>query len=131
MAKIKLQKITIEQKKKYITGLGETILKYKTTTQMEEFLRNFLTASELVMLARRVEIANGLIKGEGYRELRKKIGVGMSTVQSVDRWLPYAVKDYKYAPPNKKEKKVRKSFRRVRHGKIGFSAVTTPHFNWL
>ncbi|MDO8512332.1 MAG: Trp family transcriptional regulator [bacterium] len=134
MAKVKTQKFTAEEKEKFVKNLGATILKYDKPDKMEKFLRDFLTPSEIIMLARRIQIADGLIKGKGYRELHEKYGIGMSTVQLVDKWLRVTVEDYKYAPPGKRDKKQKKTRGYSRRSGIqlflSYSTGPNPYFIW-
>ena len=55
--------------------------------ETEDFFHNFLTASEKIILARRLQIAKMLLQGSGPTEIRKQLGVGVSTVQFVQRWI--------------------------------------------
>lgn len=132
MAKVKTQKFTAEEKNKFIKNLSATILKYKNTVMLEKFLRDFFTPSEIAMLARRIQVANGLIQGKGYRELHKELGVGMTTVQFVDRWMRSADKNYKYAPPGKHKKPSKNSKSTSNRGRFTFlySVGPNPYFFW-
>ncbi len=51
------------------------------------FLLSFLTPSERVMLARRLQIARRLIAERTYEDIRRELHVGLDTIQEVDRWL--------------------------------------------
>lgn len=53
------------------------------------FLEGLLTKSELIMCARRVEIAKLLTKGLSYADIQSKLKVGQRTVESVDKWLSH------------------------------------------
>lgn len=51
------------------------------------FLELLLTESEIIMCARRIEIAKLLLSGLSYAKIEERLGVGQKTVESVDRWL--------------------------------------------
>lgn len=55
--------------------------------QLLPFLEGLLTKSEMVMCARRVEIAKMLLQGSPFTTIQKKLKVGQKTIESVDHWL--------------------------------------------
>jgi len=55
--------------------------------ETEDFFYNFLTSSEKIILARRLRIAKMLLQGHNQSQVRKKLGVGVSTVQFVQNWI--------------------------------------------
>lgn len=59
-------------------GLGE---------KQQRLLRGIFTESEAVMLARRVKIAEALMKGKTFEEIEDELHVGLATIRFVDRWL--------------------------------------------
>ncbi|MBI3336156.1 hypothetical protein HYZ98_01145 [Candidatus Peregrinibacteria bacterium] len=61
--------------------------------------RDLLTMSEVVMLARRIQIAKLLMCGQSQQDICLKLSVGLSTVQSIDRWLREKFEDYRDVLP--------------------------------
>ena len=55
--------------------------------ETEDFFYNFLTSSEKIILARRLRVAKMLLQGYSSTNIRKKLGVGVSTVQFVNNWI--------------------------------------------
>lgn len=55
--------------------------------EAEEFFRDFLTSSEQIILARRLKVGKMLLQGCSSSQVRKELGVGVSTVQFVQTWL--------------------------------------------
>ena len=55
--------------------------------ETEDFFHSFLTGSEKIILARRLRVAKMLLQGEKPTQVRKKLGVGVSTVQFVQNWI--------------------------------------------
>jgi len=55
--------------------------------ETEDFFHNFLTSSEKIILARRLRIAKMLLQGYSQSQVRKKLKVGVSTVQFVQNWI--------------------------------------------
>lgn len=66
---------------------------------LRTFLEGFLTPSERVMFARRLQIATHLMEGRTTSEIRERLGVGLSTIESVDRWLERGFGDYRRTLP--------------------------------
>lgn len=69
----------------------------------ERFLRAFLTRSEIVMLARRLDIARRLLQGQGIYRIREELKVGLDTIYAVSEWLEDHADDYRrlFPPPPK------------------------------
>jgi uncharacterized protein YerC len=55
--------------------------------ETEDFFHNFLTHSEKIILARRLRVAKMFLQGYNPTQIRKKLGVGVSTVQFVQNWI--------------------------------------------
>ena len=54
---------------------------------MKLFLRDLLTASERIMLGRRILIARELLARRRYRDIGADLKVGYDTIERVHRWL--------------------------------------------
>ena len=65
----------------------EVLSGLKTREEMFSFLFKLLTQSEVLMLARRLQIAIMLIEGGGYEAIRKRMGVSHRTISDVEKWL--------------------------------------------
>lgn len=65
--------------------------------QVKAFLKDLLSESEAIMLARRIKIARRLLEGVGYDEIQKELKTGRSTIANVDRWLTSGFKGYETA----------------------------------
>lgn len=61
--------------------------------EVEEFFCDFLTSSEQVILARRLRVGKMLLQGRSSSQIRKELGVGVSTVQFVQNWLKDELKN--------------------------------------
>lgn len=74
----------------------ETVLRdLRTSEAINVFLKDIFTESEAVMIGRRVHIAQLLLAGMPQREICERMHVGISTVQTVDRWLRNDAPDYR------------------------------------
>lgn len=87
MAKIKPHQIDSKQKYIAIDNLFEVISALKTKKEIVNFFLGLFSPSEALMLARRIQIAKMLLSGSNYEDIRKKLGVGNSTIQKTDFWL--------------------------------------------
>lgn len=63
--------------------------------EAEDFFHDFLTPSEKVILARRLQIAKMLLQGHSQTSVRKKLGVGVSTIQFVQSWIKDELEEQK------------------------------------
>ncbi len=94
MGKFDHTQLSLKEKQKLIAPLAEALTHLKGPDEMREFLGRLLSASELVMISRRFLIAEELIQGTSYHSIREKLGVGFSTIQTVENWLAHSVRDY-------------------------------------
>ncbi len=67
--------------------LFEKMAKLTMANEMEKFLRDLLTESELVMLVRRLQIAKMLLDEAPYEEIKRELKAGDSTIMSVRKKL--------------------------------------------
>lgn len=63
------------------------------------FLMDLLTESELMMFARRIQIARRLLAGFSYYRIRRELKVGFDTIQTVHEWLDTKFADYRAVIP--------------------------------
>jgi TrpR-related protein YerC/YecD len=70
--------------------------------EVKSFFKDLLSASESVMLARRIQIAKLLLSGWGYDRIETKLGTGPTTIASVHRWLQGGYGGYMNAIPKLK-----------------------------
>lgn len=87
MAKVKPHEISKEMRKKAINDLFEAIEKLKTKKEIVKFFLGLFTASEALMLARRIQVAQLLLKDKSYEDIRKILNVSSHLVHRVDQWL--------------------------------------------
>lgn len=78
---------------------------------LDQLLHNLLTPSEIIMIGRRILIAEALLEGKTYREIHDKLKLGMSTVLLVEKWLQSAQeKKLLTAPRKRKRLKLKDNF---------------------
>ena len=87
MAKILVKEVPRHQREKMLHNLSSVLVQLKDERLMAVLLKQLLTESEIIMLARRLEIGARLRRGESYMQIREALGVGLTTIRAVDRWL--------------------------------------------
>lgn len=87
MPRARLSRVSREEREEIIGGLFEAITSLKTKKDTIEFLVGLLSPSEILMLARRVQIAKMLLDDKKYKTIRDSIDVGEATIAGVSRWL--------------------------------------------
>lgn len=110
MGKIKPHNIDRKEKQEIITELFRVIDKIKSKEELVSFFLGVLTASESLMLARRIQIAQLLIEEMGYEEIQRKLKVGSQTIHKIDQWINTGDRDLEKWLKNliKKEDKKKK-----------------------
>lgn len=87
MAKVKPHDIDKNKKKEAIEDLVNTIEKLKTKNETVNFLFGLLTPSEILMMARRIQIANLLVEDKSYFDIMEELKTSSQNIHRVDRWL--------------------------------------------
>lgn len=77
--------------------LFETILGLEDPDEVERFLRDLCTLSELQAMAHRWEVAKLLERGLPYHEISKLTGASTTTVTRVAHWLRHGEGGYRLA----------------------------------
>lgn len=72
---------------------------------MAKFLTDLLSPQEIEMLAKRLQIAEYLLKGEQYTDIRAKLKVGFSTIARVATWLGLSGEGFKLVLSRKRPPK--------------------------
>ena len=63
--------------------------------EVKIFFKDLLTLSEIVMISRRIQVAQLLLEGLTYEDIRKNLKVGIDTIRNVERWLNNGFGGYK------------------------------------
>lgn len=105
MGKFDYRQLPSSKRRDLMDQVAEILTTIKTKDEMRQFLQRLLTPSEYIMLARRLAVAQKLTQGHSYTKIREELKVGMSTIQSVNQWLEYAVGDYATAKARQSKKR--------------------------
>jgi len=85
--KIKYRNLSDKQKKEYLGDFYSIVGSLRGYDEAKSFFKDLLTTSEMVMLARRIQIAKLLAKNCTHEQIREKLSVGWATITQVDKWL--------------------------------------------
>lgn len=95
MGKIRAHEIDSKEKYKITGDFFEIILNLKLRKEIVDFFVGLLTPSEVVMLARRIQIARKLLEEKSYFEIKNELKVGSDTIFRTDKWLNSRGEEYK------------------------------------
>ncbi|MBU3964919.1 hypothetical protein KKG29_02495 [Patescibacteria group bacterium] len=97
MSRVNARHVDSDSKMKYLDLLWTSIAQLETRDEVKSFLKDLLSQSEAIMLARRIEIARRLLEGQSYRKIIADLKVGMDTVNKVQGWLTAGFGGYEKA----------------------------------
>jgi TrpR-related protein YerC/YecD len=109
MAKKKFYEIDPVFRGKILNNLYQIISELRNKQDVRKFLSDLLTPGESVMIAYRIEVAKMLLKGFGYEDIQRKLKVGASTINSVNKWLYSGFGGYMKALKKAENQKERKA----------------------
>ena len=80
-----------------MVDLFDAVKTLRTRAEVEHFLRDLCTLSELEAMAHRWEVARLLDEGLPYLEIAQRTGASTTTVTRVARWLRHGEGGYRLA----------------------------------
>lgn len=87
MSKIKVHQIDKKERIRIVGELLDVVTGIKSREEMFELLFRLMTPSEVIMLARRLQIAKLLLKDLSYEKIQKILHVSHRTIADVEGWL--------------------------------------------
>lgn len=105
MSRKRLSKINAKERFRILDEFWTMIALLETKDEVKSFFKDLLSATESIMLARRIQIAKLLLHGWGYEKIQERLGAGPTTIASVHRWLQGGFGGYVSALP-KLEKEI-------------------------
>lgn len=87
MTQVSRRPLKKEVEEKLFEVFWEVFELMRTKKEAESFLKELLTPTEEIMLAKRVAVALMLLKGYDYREIQDSLNVSATTVGKVSLWL--------------------------------------------
>ena len=85
-----------------MSELFQAILSLETQDEVERFLRDLCTLSELEAMAHRWDVARLLDEGLPYLEIARRTGASTTTVTRVAHWLRHGEDGYRLALDRRK-----------------------------
>ena len=95
--KVKYHNLSEGEKKKYLGDFYLMVSLLPEKEDVKNFFKDLLTLSESVMISRRIQIAKMLEKGETHDKIRKKLKVGFTTINQVEKILDNGTGGYRKA----------------------------------
>lgn len=83
MPKVIPSKISKSERESLKKLLYSKIAKLKTSKDVNNFLEDVLTESELLMIVRRLQVAKMLLDDYSYPKIRKELGISYDTIKTV------------------------------------------------
>lgn len=109
MAKIKYHQLSELQKAKYLNDFYKVLCLLKSPNEIKKFFNGLLTSTELVMICRRIQVAEMLAHGATYQMIKGRVGVANATVRYVNHWFNNNFDDYQ---------KILKQFKEIKQEKV-------------
>lgn len=80
-------KISKNQQEELFIKLAKCLVELKNPVEAAQFIKDLLSETEVLMLARRLQIAELLLDGLKYDEIKERLKVGPGTIAKVQTWL--------------------------------------------
>lgn len=87
MPRSKPQLMPLRERNKLLGEFWTTISLLETVDEIKNFLKDLLSETEAVMLARRLKIAQLIYAGWSYERIEKSLHTSPATIASVHSWL--------------------------------------------
>lgn len=81
------RKLTRQEQNELFSKLAKALVLLHNSEEGAHFLRDLLSEAEVLMLARRLQIAELLIEGQTYQQIRSSLKVSFGTIARVQTWL--------------------------------------------
>jgi TrpR-related protein YerC/YecD len=98
-------KLAPTKRQELIYSFCQAIQSLKTDEEVAKFITDLLSPQEIEMLAKRLQIAECLLKGEDYMQIRDQLKVGFSTIARISTWLGLSGEGFKLVLSRKKVSK--------------------------
>ncbi|MCX6763349.1 MAG: YerC/YecD family TrpR-related protein [Candidatus Moranbacteria bacterium] len=87
MSKVKIHLINPREKYNIIGEFYEIIANLKSKQEVVDFFVGLFTASEALMMARRIQVAKRILEGKNYDSIRRDLKVSYQTITKTEAWL--------------------------------------------
>lgn len=97
MARFNEKKLPYATQDRLMNSFCEMLNKLKGKEVFFNFLKDLLNRQERIMLIRRLRIAELLLLGKKYWQIREEMHCGFGTIARVQRWLNFGRNGYRAA----------------------------------
>lgn len=105
MAKFsRIPKLSKQKRQDLLIDFCEALSTIKNGKEAAKFITDLLSPQEVEMIAKRLAIAELLLKGWQYQAIRDELKVGFSTIARVNLWLQMAGEGFKMVIARKKKR---------------------------
>lgn len=115
---------------KYFYQMCLAVAQIKNPQEAAELLRDLLSYQEAEMIAKRLKIAELLLKNFTYAEIREKLKVSPPTIARVQEWLKISGGGYKQAVKNMKMKESKEYMKEYNPGSWFDIKKRYPAYFW-
>ncbi|MBU4332749.1 trp operon repressor [Patescibacteria group bacterium] len=105
MAKYDPNNLSKKHRDALLNELSAILFKLESPKEIYNFLKDLLTESEEVMIARRLQIAKMLLNDCTYEDIKSKLKVGYDNIKNVKYFLDFGWGGYLKAVNSKKKLK--------------------------
>jgi len=98
-------KLTSKERKELMVNLCCALSVLKSSSEVADALIDLLTPKEVETIAKRLKIAEYLVRGKGYEYIRDMLKVGYSTIARVNTWLNISGAGFKVIFSRQKQRK--------------------------
>lgn len=112
-------KLTKKEQEELLMDLCDAISLINNSKEAARFLKDLLSPQEAEMLAKRIKIAELLLRGWKYGEISRHLKVGENTIARISEWLKFTGDGYRLIVDRLKEKRKK---RLKPEPKMGFKA---------
>ncbi len=99
MAKVEYGRLTVDERVKLRAIVDAVLRRVGVPPRAVGFVQGWITDSELVMLARRFQIAQRLVSGHSFQRIEADMRAGFATIQQVHDWLETRLEGYRGVLP--------------------------------
>lgn len=96
-------KLTVKERQELILNLCRALCTLRKPDEVAEALTDLLSPKEIETIAKRLKIAELLVKGDDYQTIRFQLKVGYSTISRVNTWLNLSGEGFKILLTRKKK----------------------------
>lgn len=98
-------KLDSKEQEELLIDLCDAVSSVKDSKEAAQFLKDLLSPQEAEMLAKRIKIAELLLKDWGYQDIKNALKVGDCTIARVSEWLKFTGDGYRLIIARLKEKR--------------------------